>query len=217
MTRIDKSDAQLDAEANVTLSELIRAHRIYYQRDLYIPRLSTESPPVFIDPQTGKPDEVEASQVGMTLSWPLTSYITDAYGQTFPWSRAAFAQWAMCRRVHPEHADRDEFDGSLCKLLVGLVIRQGYVLERACLKIGITPEKAGRVLRAALLGIDSEMKRQKAKAHHRQMEDEGRFIGQDTEGRYVWDEPPPAHHAVPGMHIEDCPNPACREYRSKAA
>ena len=210
----DKSEAQLDAEAAAPLSELIRKHRVYYQRDLYIPRLAADEPPVFTNPQTGERSADDMSIIGPTLSWPLESYITSSYGQTFPWSRAAFAQWADCRRVHPEHQDREEFRGSLCKQLIGLVIRQGYILERACLVLGLTPERAARTLRSALLGIDAEMQRQHNKATQRAKEDSGQFVGQDIRGHYVWDGPPPIHHAVPGMHEHDCPNPDCVQRRA---
>lgn len=232
MTDIRKSDAQLDAEAagrwglswhnaepddrpTDSVAVLIHKHRIYYSRDLEIYQLADDEPPVFTDPETGKRSADPMSMMGPTLSWPLTSYIADAYGLTFPWSRAAFVQWVNCRRVHPAHQDRPEFEGSLCRRLVVLVIRQGFSIDRACLKIGLTPERAAPVLRSALLGIDAEIRRQRAKADFRQMEDEGYFVRQNSQGRYLWDEPIPEHHSVPGLHQEDCPQ--CLRRRANAA
>ena len=228
-----KSDAQLDAEAAVSLSELIRAHRTYYSRDLYIPRLATEEPPVFTDPDTGKRASDPMSRLGPTLSYPLTAFIASetrmveeggqlvehpgqpTYTPNTPWSKAAFAQWAACRRTHPEHWERDEFRGSLCKVIVGLVIRQGWNFERACYELRLDPDRTAKVLRSALLFIDREMERIQDKADRLHKEDEGHFVGKDAQGRWAWEVEIPEHHRVPGLHEVDCPNPVCRE--SKAA
>lgn len=204
MTRIDKSEAQLDAEAHAPLSELVRKHRIYYRRDLYIPRLATDEPPVFTNPDTGERTADEMSMIGPTLSWPLTSYISESFGRTFLWSRAAYGQWAICRRSHPEHRDREAFRGSLCKMLVGMVIRQGWEPDRVAVELQLDRERVAEALRSALKAIDREMERLVEGGVQRFREDQGRFT--------LYDEPP-VHHAVPGLHMQDCPQ--CR--RTNAA
>lgn len=212
----DKSDAQLDAEAAEPLGELIYKHRVYYHRDLYKPKLSTDDPPVLFD-EDGDP-EVQVTEIGMPLSWPLTSHlfsetvivdgteqpVRSIHGPDSLWSKAAFAQWAKCRRIHPEHAERESFRGSLCRLVVGAVIRQHRSVDDVASDLQLEATRLASTLRSALRDIDREMKRLLEKAEFRHREDLGRFS---------WDETIPVHHAVPGLHMQDCPQ--CR--RSNAA
>ena len=208
---LDKSDAQLDAEAAAPLSELIRKHRMYYRRDLYKPVLASDDPPVLFD---GDEAEVQVSEIGMALSWPLTSHVFSetrfieedgdrveepVYSIHSPdsmWSKAAFAQWAQCRRGHPEHHERKAFQGSLCKLLVGRVIRGGFEPDEMAYQLQLDRERVAETLRSALKAIDREMQRLIDKGMTRHSEDQGRFT--------IFEERP-VHHAVPGLHMQECP------------
>lgn len=210
----DKSEAQLDAEAAVPLAELIRKHRIYYHRDLWKPMLATDDPPVLYDESEA---EVQVTEVGMPLSWPLTSHVFSEtrfieedgerveepvhsiHSPESLWSKAAFVQWSICRRSHYEHHERKAFQGSLCKLLVGSVIRQQMEPDEVADELQLERERTAEVLRSALKSIDREMKRLLEKADMRDNEDRGRFVIFETL---------PVHHAVPGLHMQDCPQ--CR-------
>jgi hypothetical protein len=211
VTSIDKSDSQLDAEAATPLSELIRKHRIYYRRDLDKPELTSDDPPVF-------DGETQATAIGVPLSWPLTSHafsetrFVEENGERIEepvrsihtadslWAKALFRQWGTCRRSHPEHAERKSFRGSLCKLVVGLVIRQEWSVKRVADELQLDEDRVAEVLRSALKGIDRAMTQVLEKADFRFREDLGRFS---------WDEALPVHHAVPGLHMDCCPQ--CRD------
>lgn len=203
MTALRKSDAQLDAEAadprgRRPVEQSIVLHRLLYRDDLHIERLTTESPPVFTDGNTGKRSADPMSKIGPTLSWPLTRYIGEEYGYVFPWNRGAqIMRYRLCRREHPEHLDRPEWRGSLCFELVSLTIRRDYSLAAACWELGTTPERSGRVLNNALHWIEQAMDAQRQRQEEKLAIDVGR-------NRW-WEESHFERHDQPGLHREDCP------------
>ena len=205
MTDIRKSDAQLDAEANgrstneavpQPLEHLIATHRDLYRADLWIERLTTETPPVTTDPQTGAQTADPMSMIGPTLSYPLSQYLHAS--PMFPWTRSYAAMRANCRRTHTRgHLEREVWRGSLCGELVARVIRRDYAFDRACYELGVYDpengtERAERVFRAALAHIEAKM-------------DDLRQRAEPVVYRGEW---PPApehrHHVVPGLHEQEC-------------
>ena len=194
-----KSDAQLDAEAAappVALDTLILQHRLAFRRDLFIPKLTTETPPAYIDGQTGRLIADDMSMIGPTISYRLWAYL-NATGP-FPWTRAYTFMRDRCRRTHTRgHHEHESWRGSLCGALVGYTVRHEWSFGQACYELYITPERAEPVLRSALTAIEQRMmelaERQEAWQHH---------------GSWPRD-PLPVHHHVPGVHEEDCPHPEC--------
>jgi len=207
VTRYEKSAAQLDAEAqgrtvehdDRSLPEMILVHRLLYSGDLFLERLVSDSPAVFVDQQTGTRSADAMSKLGPTLSYPLERYLSESYGTMFPWARGFRAMRDDCRRHHPEHQEREEFRGSLCHELVSRTVIGGYILDAACLEIGVTPARAGRTLRVALRYIEAHMTWQREKQQARAVNVGG-----------FWPAPVYEHHAVPGLHEQDCHNPACK-------
>lgn len=201
MSVLRKSDSQLDAEAAQArrpVSESIELHRGLYQDDLRIERLTTESPPVFTDWNTGKSRADPMSMIGPTLSWPLERYLSEQFGYVFPWHLGlTIMRHRLCRQEHPEHLDRPEWRGSLCYELVAYTIRRDYSLSAACYELGTTPERSGRVLNNALYWIEDAMDRQRQKQEDRQKPDKR---------LRRWDDPiVHENHDIPGLHQEDCP------------
>ena len=200
MTALRKSDSQLDAEAAAPrrpIEESIALHRLLYRDDLTIKRLTTETPPVLTD-GTGKRTSDPMSMIGPTLSMPLTRLISEEYGYLFPWSRAVqIMRYRLCRREHPEHLDRPEWNGSLCYQLVTFTIRREYSLPRACYELGTTPERSERVLTNALYWVETAMDVQRQRQEERQKPDRRLrpWYEADTHER----------HDQPGLHQEDCP------------
>ena len=207
MTDIRKSDAQLDAEAvgkseSTTLDAMLADHRSMYAADIFIPRLSTESPPVFMDPHTGVQSADPMSRIGPTLSKQLAGYID--YHQRdgdnvptpsgiFPYARSmAVMRQRLCRQRHPEHTQREEWGGSLCYALVSLTVGQRYHYEQACLKLLVSPTRTEDVLRRALRFIEEHMDEMRARQTYAKVDG-------------VWPAPPAhVHHAVPGLHQDEC-------------
>jgi hypothetical protein len=199
MTTLRKSDAQLDAEAaRRPIAESIELHRGLYRDDLTIKKLTTETPPVLTDPNTGRRNSDPMSMIGPTLSLPLTRFITDEYGYLFPWLRAVqIMRYRLCRKEHPEHLERPEFRGSLCSELVTMTIRQEYLLPRACFELGTTPERSERVLTNALYWVEECMDAQRQRQEDKRAADVGR-------NRW-WEEVHHERHDIPGLHAEECP------------
>lgn len=235
MTRRERSDAQLDAEAAAPrheqlITDLIEDHRHLYRADLQEYRLHASSGETGSD-WTGdrRPVGREYGSNGHPATWtglPFTPvflrYIDWARDQeqvsirpSFPgrhyaWSTAFWARWAECRRFHPEHHDRPEWRGSLCYQLIHFTIRREPPsgLEAACLILGLTPPRAGRTLRDGLLYIASYMDRQ----HNRQKETLKPLrerMGKDPNEVPLWrDRHQLERHGLGGLHREDCPQ--CR-------
>jgi hypothetical protein len=201
MTTLRKSDCQLDAEAAVPrrpVAESIELHRGLYRDDLTIKKLTTETPPVLTDGQTGRRSSDPMSKIGPTLSLPLTRLITEEYGYLFPWNRGLFImRYRLCQKEHFEHRERPEWRGSLCYELVTFTVRREYSLPRACYELGVTPERSGRALNGALYWIEECMDAQRQRQEDKRAADVGR-------NRW-WEEIHHEKHDIPGMHAEDCP------------
>lgn len=230
MTRIRRSDAQLDAEAqghrlsevpeywacpkhpthaDISVVELIDEHRDHLRTELSLPRLHVG------DGEYG---------IGMPFAAPFEYYIgwerrEQAEGRRpshpgilFPWSSARWAQWAECRRSHPEHHDRSEWRGSLCSgLITWTVINRSsngtyYTLTDACAVLGVTSDRAGRTLRNSLLWIERRMDAVREREEQRQR----------SQTPYEPWEPPKVaeHHIVDGLHREECMHPECVRRRA---
>lgn len=190
-----------DAEATQLrrpVAESIELHRGLYRDDLNIKHLTTESPPVFTDGQTGKRTSDPMSMIGPTLSWPLTRYIGEEYGYVFPWNRGlSIMRYRLCRKEHPEHLDRPEWRGSLCYELVAYTIRREYGLPAACYELGTSPDRSGRVLNNALYWIENAMDAQRQHQEDKQLPDKR---------LRRWDDPiTHENHNIPGLHQQDCP------------
>ena len=219
MTRIERSESQLNAEAvgkseSTTLDAMLADHRSMYAADIFIPRLSTESPPVFMDPHTGVQSADPMSRIGPTLSKQLAGYVdshivchdkepcghdhsADPVVPTpsgiFPYARSmAVMRQRLCRQRHPEHTQREEWGGSLCYALVSLTVGQRYHYEQACLKLLVSPTRTEDVLRRALRFIEEHMDEMRARQTYAKVDG-------------VWPAPPAhVHHAVPGLHRDEC-------------
>jgi len=203
MTR-QKSDSQLDAEAAApqrSLDAMLADHRALYQADLFIPRLSTESPPVFTDSHTGVQSADPMSMIGPTLSKQLAGYIDyhQRDGETvptpsgiFPYARSMATMRRECRRAHSDHWDRPEWRGSLCNRLVSMTVAEGYAFDRACYDLVVDRKRSERVLRRALVRIVEHMDELQARQTYAK-----------TDG--VWPAPPPhVHRPLGGLHQIEC-------------
>ena len=194
-----------------TLDAQIRWHRAEYANDTHISRLVQRQPPTTLDLNTGVLHQEPAAAVGMTVAGRLLKYVShpEGYGSDFPWSKARWLLRVECRRRHRHHRGQmfvrrdgkevDLWNGSLCHELVGLVVTRGFSVENAAkVLIYDNPEP---VLRYALTYIEATMDQLRAKAERRSREDEGHGPGAIPVR-------PPAHHSVPGLHEQECPQ--CR-------
>ena len=208
MTGIERATSNSNAEAvgkseSTTLDAMLADHRSMYAADIFIPRLSTESPPVFMDPHTGVQSADPMSRIGPTLSKQLAGYID--YHQRdgdnvptpsgiFPYAKSMSALRQLCRRSHTrgEHFERPEWQGSLCHELVRLTVARGYHFERACYELGVVPDRTERTLVSGLRYIEQHV-------------DELRARQRDVIGG-TWQQPAQhIHHRVAGLHAQDCP------------
>ena len=184
------------------LEHLIADHRAAYQADLHIDRLVARQPPTTIDPNTGELHVEPGAATGMPMSGRFLKYLghPEGYGSDFPWSKAWWRLKAECRRTHPYHraADRPYWRGSLCHQLVAFTVVRGFSIENAA-KI-LRYDNPEPVLRYALTYIEEVMDSYRRKAEKRERELAGAFS--------VTDRPEPPHHAVPGLHEQECPQ--CR-------
>ena len=211
-----KSDAQLDAEAvgrSEPLEAVIKLHREMMRDDpRSIDRMVSRQPPTTRDPNTGIVHQHEAAAVGMNMNARLYRYVEAPGSGEFPW-RSAFGRLRYeCRRNHPYHTGPDVpyWRGSLCHELVRLVIIgperriAGYdgpmsVQNAAEILRYDNPEP---VLRYALSYIEATIDEARRKAEKRLRDDEGRGPGAVPAPEW-------RHHAVPGMHMQECPR--CRK------
>lgn len=187
----------------MTLEQSIETHRQLHRDDAHIDRLVSRHPPTTLDLNTGQLQEEPAAAIGMTVSGRLLRYVghPDGMGSDFPWARSVAKLRYDCRRNHPHHrgADVPYWRGSLCHQFVRLVIMQGRSVEQAAQILRYdNPEP---ILRAAFAFIESTMDDFRAKAEKRAREDEGRGPG-------AVPAPERAHHAVDGLHQQECPQ--CR-------
>lgn len=213
MTRIDRSDSQLDAEAQyrraeeVSVGELIEDHRAMLRADLELYRLHDRDGESGIGPPF-------SDRFRRYIDWDRKDQAAGVRptrpGPTAPWITARYAQWAECRRSHPEHHDRPEWRGSLCHALVSWTVVNGRSLTDACLILGVTPPRAGRTLRNALLWVESHIDRQRDRDEQRQRD-------RERPAYKVYEPPKPSEerHDQPGIHQETCPK--CIKRRRDAA
>lgn len=216
MTDRRLSDSTLDAMAAAPpqpLADLIADHRYLYRLDVSIDRMTTETPPVHTDLQTGISSADPMSKIGPTLSYPLERFISGAFGGMFPWSRALAALRAQCRRTHRRgHLEHEAWRGSLCHALVTYTVIRDYRFDRACFELYVTPDRAERVLRSGFTFIEQKLDDIK------ESEEAWRRI---AAARPLRQEAGPAHHIVGGLHDEDprdggCPHPVCVARRMAA-
>jgi hypothetical protein len=193
MTSLRKSDAQLDAEASQPLEErdldaAIEVHRALYAADLnWLLRLHVR------DGESG---------IGPPFSHYFEDFLDGRLG-AFPWSRAMLALRQNCRSSHaPKHTDRDEWRGSLCHTLTGMVIRLDYSLDAARFRLGLPEEgKTRRTLDNALLFLERRL--EDAYWREQQQRPVERKPAEWMAREHV-------HVGLPGLHREDCRNPVCR-------
>lgn len=215
MTRIDRSPEQLSAEAAApqrNLADTILLHRALAARDLWISRMTTTAPPVFTDKNGGRSSD-PMSQLGPTLSWPLTAFISykiedgemvETPAQSFPWSVGLASVRHHCRRDHTTHWDQEVWNGSACHAIVSAVVRRGMQLERACFETGLSLSLGTDLLTKAFARIENKLKELQVKATE---------VVKSDEGRNDWQSLPHEHRAVPGVHADECQNPICRSLR----
>lgn len=220
MTDRGKSDAQLDAEAyrrleEVPVVELIEDHRALYRADLNHPRLHQRDGEFGI----GMPF---AHTFERLVNWERSRQAVgvrpSSPGPAAPWVTARYAQWAECRRSHPEHHDRPEWRGSLCHQLIGFTVIREMDLVNTCAVLGVTSDRAGRTLRNALLWVERYMDNARDREQQRQRSQSPteNFAWRDLplEARIAYlrkiiaqREPvsPEERHDQPGIHQETCP------------
>ena len=148
MTRIDRSEAQLDAEAAAPLEErdldaAIEMHRTLFRAEVGILRLHQR--------------DGDDAGLGPPFHHRFADFLDEHYG-SFPWNRALlWMRYRVCRSSHPEHL-RAEWGSGLCGELVSLDSRGEYSLDRARLKLGLPHEgKSRRTLDSALLVIERRL------------------------------------------------------------
>lgn len=107
-------------------------------------RLASVRPPSFLDRQTGIIEEDEGAVVGMNLSGALVRLLDNPGGV-----RGLLSRWdRYCRSRHtrwPDHAERPA-----CAELAWLTVRDRVDLERAADRVGLSGERAARLLGGAI-------------------------------------------------------------------
>ena len=188
----------------MTLDAQLTDHRAMYAADLHIDRLVARQPPTTLDVNTGHLEEEPAAAVGMTVSGRLLKYVShpEGFGSDFPWSKALWRLKYHCRKEHEFHraADRPYWRGSLCHQLVTFTVCRNWSVQNAAEILRYdNPEP---VLRYALSYIEATIDEARRKAEKRLRDDEGRGPGAVPAPEW-------RHHAVPGLHMADCPR--CRK------
>jgi hypothetical protein len=221
MTRWEKSDSQLNAEAGISakrkpIAARIRGHRLAYHFDCVVPRLTARQPPTLFDYDTLDWHTEDGAATGMPMSGPMLRRLSESPGPRFPWASAFAWLRQECRRYHFDHrgAERPYWRGRLCWEAVRLVVIGG---EKGRPFVGpLSVEETGRILRLdrieellhrAFDDMEKHAVWLEMRAEKRAREDEGRFT--------IYDEPP-RHHIPSEQHIAECPNPVCRARRQAA-
>lgn len=217
MTR-DKSDAQLDAEASAPPPDLtaqIAHHRAMYRAELRIPLTTSRVPSDLesIDVRRRVDEEwlltgeslavLDAGELGgPSLSPQMVARLSEPpYGAS--WAAALFALRHTCRSRHPDHQGPKAWRGSLCHRLVWLVIVGERALAEACARMGLEEHRTQRTLATALRFIEAHIEVRHRREVDRKAREEQRVQQVGTLER-AWE-----HHAVPGLHAEECPQ--CRK------
>lgn len=217
MTRHEKSDSQLDAEAagRPSLEEQIDLHRELYRDSTRLDRLVSRQPPLTrydsndwtegTPVRYGSDNEYviePAARIGMSMAGAMIRRLSDSPGAMFPWPTALYRLRYACRREHPYHraADRPYWRGSLCHQLVVFTVIREWSIENAA-KI-LRYDRPEPTLRYAFGYIEASIDEARRKAERRQRE--------ETSGPGAV--PLPVHeqrHDQPGLHRQDCPK--CRK------
>lgn len=228
MTRYEKSDAQLDAEASAPtgeLSALIELHRAMWRDDNEVSRLNSRQPPLtrYDKDDWAVGDEPErlgateeyviepGARVGMSMSGNMIRRLSESPGSHYPWVTALGRLRADCRRLHPHHrsAERPYWRGALCWQVVYLVIvghKEGPLSPENAARV-LRLEEIEPLLRRTLRDIETGIDYFRRRAERRATEDAGMGPGPVPT-------PQATHHAVPGMHETDCPQ--CRKVHKAA-
>jgi hypothetical protein len=186
----------------VRLDDTIHLHRCLYRDDLHIDRLVARQPPTSLDLNTGVLHQEPAAAIGMTVSGRLLRYVShpEGFGSDFPWGKAWWLLRVECRRRHRHHRGPAEWNGSLCHQLVRYVVINGWSVQNAGMILDYTDPES--VLRSAFAFMEGAIDDFRAKQEKREREIEGHGPG-------AIPAPVPQHHAVPGLHMQDCPQ--CRK------
>ena len=202
MTRVDRSPEQLNAEAAAPqepLSQRIALHRkLYTGETIYRLHDRYGDPGGGYDPDNDDPKPKPrangwgAGATGLPFSAAFRRHLSGSTGLQFPYATAVKAMWVECRRAHAEHK-RSEWRGSLCRTLIDMTVAGEWNFDRACLAIGVHPERTERTMHHALNRIESKL----AELEMRATEPTPRSAAE-------WMAPEHVHHAVPGLHEQDC-------------
>lgn len=188
MSNVPISPEQRDAQAAAperNLEAAIALHRALYRADVgWLQKLHQR------DGESG---------LGPPFSPPFEAYLDGRLG-AFPWSKALLSLRHTCRVMHrPKHTDRDEWRGSLCHALVGMVIRLEWSLDYARLQLGLADEgRSRRTLDHGLLYIE---RRLQDMANADEREQKASLPREPVE----WTAAPHEHHALGGLHRAECP------------
>lgn len=192
MTRIERSDSQLNAEAaqpleDRDLGQAIAVHRAMFAADRnWLTKLHVR------DGESG---------LGVPFSPAFEALLEGRLGQ-FPYSKAMLGlRDRHCRGLHlPKHSSRDEWQGALCHTLVGLVIRLELPLPEAQRRLGLPNERqTRRTLDNALLYLERRIE-----------DDYAAYILRETQKHRPartpneWMAPDHQHLPLPGLHADDC-------------
>lgn len=211
MTRYEKSDAQLDAEAagRGSLEATVALHRQMRRDDTWIDRMVSRQPPTTFDFGSLRWESHEPAAIGMNMNARLYRYVESAPPSEFPWHNAFRKLRRHCRTNHPYHTGSlmPYWRGSLCQEIVRLVIigpekanGRGPLSILAASQV-LRYDQPEPVLREALAFIEQSIDAERRKAEKRARDDQGRGDGAIPVER-------PGHHAVPGLHQAECPQ--CR-------
>lgn len=201
MTQVDKSPEQLSAEAAappVPLAPRLALHRYLSHQETSIVRLhQRDGEPEETDPRrvVRKTNRHGIGATGLPFSHPFERFLSESFGQTFPWSAGMKAVRVECRRSHSDHWERPEWNGSLCYRLVSLVCRYDWSYSAACYELHVDPERTEAVVHRALRRIEQKLTELQARASE--------VVASDS-GRNEWWSAPHEHHVVPGLHESEC-------------
>lgn len=140
----------------------------------------------------------QTTAIGVPISTRLLRYLQQPSSHDTPWASSLLRLRVECRRSHPYHraGDRPYWRGSLCHQLVTFTVIRGWSVENAA-KI-LRYDNPEPILRNALRYIEACIDADRDKAERRAREDAGTGPGPIPQ-------PVMAHHAVDGLHRQECP------------
>jgi hypothetical protein len=190
MTRIEKSDAQLDAEAAEDLSRLpqtVALHRAMWRDDNRLERLVSRQPPLTRYEKTDDPELIRygandeyvierGAIVGMPMSGNMIRRLSENPGELYPWVAGLNYLKTVCRRRHPDHRSLEHpyWRGALCWTLVRAVVIDGLSIQNAAAVL--RADDAERILAGALALIEESIDDNKKRAEKRARLDEGQAV-----------------------------------------